>query len=785
MSAWMLYSTLVALLVGAAAWTLERALHSRWVGLRWLWVGSIAASCVIPSMAWLQVAPAPSVNENEVLWPDVSPSLAEHTPTSPVQPFWLADILATARIRVTALTELPPRLDPWAMRMWAFLTLGVVGALGGSFVSLRRSRRKWASKHIDGRDIFVSEEMGPAIVGVVKPDIVLPSWALELPRQDRELVLRHEEEHQRAGDLQLLYASMVLLALLPWNAALWWQVRRLRMAVELDCDRRVLTKARELRRYASLLIEMGRRGTVTRLGALALAQPQSFLERRIRTMIGPRNPRTARKAVCAIVASLLTLAAYRVEAPALPRSVVEEAVSAIDDVIVAANPSSMDAPVTPFDVHTGSDTLSDMPVTDAASMSPEPAVDWVIDLVSGWVAPASRIVIPPAPTTPSQVIGRISGRAINALTREPIQEAQIYLVGANLGSLSRQNGAFVLLNVPAGPYTIRAERIGYTTISQDITVRDGAALEITFEMHSQATGLDEIVITGVPGRRVGEITPPSPTVAEELRRLREREAQAAGTAAGLPSTQALGRITGRVVDAATKAPLAEVQVYLAGANIGSLTRQNGQFVILNVPAGTYEMRAERIGLTGVSQQITIGSAEVIELTIELNPSQLSLDEIVVTGTAGAARRREIAAGATTSSQPPVRDPRVAAGGAADVRTDVSAQVAPQTAPSRTRPGYTPHTQRPELLNTEEVQRALIRSYPPMLRDAQIGGTTVVWIYIAESGIVDNALVQVASGKPELDQAALEVARVMRFTPALNVDRVVPVWVSIPITFRIR
>ena len=37
----------------------------------------------------------------------------------------------------------------------------------------------------------------------------------------------------------------------------------------------------------------------------------------------------------------------------------------------------------------------------------------------------------------------------------------------------------------------------------------------------------------------------------------------------------------------------EVQVYLAGVSLGSVTRQNGEFVILNVPAGNYRIRAER------------------------------------------------------------------------------------------------------------------------------------------------------------------------------------------------
>src|SRR5688572_20732272 len=111
-------------------------------------------------------------------------------------------------------------------------------------------------------------------------------------------------------------------------------------------------------------------------------------------------------------------------------------------------------------------------------------------------------------------------------------------------------------------------------------------------------------------------------------------AQAAGA-------QELGRITGRVLDAATQAPLSEVQIYLVGANLGSLSRANGAFVIVNVPAGSYELRAERIGLTTVTRQITVAAGQTQEVNFEMSSQALGLDEIVVTGTAGASRRREI------------------------------------------------------------------------------------------------------------------------------------------------
>jgi len=98
------------------------------------------------------------------------------------------------------------------------------------------------------------------------------------------------------------------------------------------------------------------------------------------------------------------------------------------------------------------------------------------------------------------------------------------------------------------------------------------------------------------------------------------------------------------------------------------------------------------------------------------------------------------------------------------------------------PRFTPFTVRPELRNRSEIARALERNYPPLLRDAGIGGETLVWFFIDENGRVQNTRINKSSGYDALDQAALTVASQMQFSPALNRDKKVPVWVAIPIVF---
>jgi TonB family protein len=102
------------------------------------------------------------------------------------------------------------------------------------------------------------------------------------------------------------------------------------------------------------------------------------------------------------------------------------------------------------------------------------------------------------------------------------------------------------------------------------------------------------------------------------------------------------------------------------------------------------------------------------------------------------------------------------------------------------PTFTPYEVRPTLRNTPQFTQALERRYPPMLKDAGIGGQTVLWVYINEQGQVQNTRVVTSSGYEQLDQVAETVMReVAQFTPARNRDQAVPVWIQLPVTFQTR
>jgi hypothetical protein len=146
------------------------------------------------------------------------------------------------------------------------------------------------------------------VLGLLDPEIVLPRWTLDEPDECR-LIVRHEREHVRAGDPWLLAIGALAVAALPWSAALWWQHRRLRLAVETDCDARVLAAGESRRRYGHVLLRTAAHPLFLPAPSLAWADPSSHLERRILAMTAKPPAHRALRALplslfaCAIAAA--------------------------------------------------------------------------------------------------------------------------------------------------------------------------------------------------------------------------------------------------------------------------------------------------------------------------------------------------------------------------------------------------------------------------------------------------------------------------------------------------
>lgn len=103
---------------------------------------------------------------------------------------------------------------------------------------------------------------------------------------------------------------------------------------------------------------------------------------------------------------------------------------------------------------------------------------------------------------------------------------------------------------------------------------------------------------------------------------------------------------------------------------------------------------------------------------------------------------------------------------------------------RERPVYIARDVEPRLRNGPQVRQLLAKLYPPMLKEAGIGGRVVLWVFVETDGSAGVCQVHETSGYPALDRAATEVAERMVFDPARSRDRPVAVWIAQPIDFTV-
>jgi len=192
------------------------------------------------------------------------------------------------RLTIAVLPEPSAGLDMLLLGLWLLGSLVCVATLGVSARRITRMRREWDRSVIAGIPVLVSHDVGPAVIGLVHHGIVVPRWVESLDDEAQRLVMLHEREHVRAGDPLLLWGAALLVSLMPWNAALWFALRRTRHAIEIDCDARVLRLEPNPRPYCSLLIDVGGRSLAGVAPVAALAEPATLLERRITAMLTSR-----------------------------------------------------------------------------------------------------------------------------------------------------------------------------------------------------------------------------------------------------------------------------------------------------------------------------------------------------------------------------------------------------------------------------------------------------------------------------------------------------------------
>ena len=310
-SAWMAYAVVISCLLGVAAFAVERACRLRRWPTRWIWTCLLLAPFLLPFAA--RVADQPGRTD--------AAALADPTTAA-------SDNIATRESRLRAPgAEVGRRMSRLATSpgvaslfgtLWFVASAALALGLTINWLRMRRKSASWTRHTAHGTSVLVSDDIGPAVIGFWHPEIVVPKWLLSADRQVLRLALMHESEHVRARDPLLLLAATVAVVLLPWNLPLWWQWRRLRFAIEVDCDARVLA-AHDIGEadYAEALLNVAEHSCGVPIAAAAMSESSSTLEQRIRLVLVDR-PAQQGALVMALAIAGMGVAAAATQIPTPP-----------------------------------------------------------------------------------------------------------------------------------------------------------------------------------------------------------------------------------------------------------------------------------------------------------------------------------------------------------------------------------------------------------------------------------------------------------------------------------
>ncbi len=92
-----------------------------------------------------------------------------------------------------------------------------------------------------------------------------------------------------------------------------------------------------------------------------------------------------------------------------------------------------------------------------------------------------------------------------------------------------------------------------------------------------------------------------------------------------------GSISGKVLDIETKTPLIGVNIYIKSTQTGTTTNIDGYYELKNIPVGLVNVVFSYIGYEAVTKtDISVKPDRTAELNIEMNPSAVELQDVVVT-----------------------------------------------------------------------------------------------------------------------------------------------------------
>jgi len=601
-TAWILYAFAIGALLAGGGLALERLLRVHGLPSRGVWAVTIVLSVGWPVGHWawekrpeepppaaLPRAPAPAP-------PELSRTVL------PLQPM----VVEVPRESVLRALD-GPILVAWGLASGVLLLFFAV-----LFFRTRHLRGQWRRGQVGEQTVLFSDEWGPAVVGFLRPQIVLPGWCREVDDWALRFILDHELEHIRTGDLRLMILAGAFPVFFPWHLPVWWQLSRLKAAVEGDCDLRVLGKnPGQTRRYVDLLLDVGERSSRSRAMVAMLSEPYETLKRRIGIMTMPLPKRTWIRGGL-LGGGGVVLFALACWAPG-PTDAKDQGAEP-----VAETPAA--------------EAVAQEVVFPGAVAPGAPAPETVVPEDAG--AARDRVVMPVFTPYTVQPAIRNPEVAVETLRRVYPPELKDAGVGGT---------------VEVWFYVDEEGLVQRTLVNKVSGHRelDDAALKVADILEfSPALNRDQrrsvwvslpiefTTAEGAEGQTPGAL-PPAAAAEGRLTATRNPET-VAGTSPGVAAQVAgpTGEVTGVTSDTQTGKPIQFVQVFVAGTGLGTLSNREGRFLIQGVPVGEQEVVAVLIGYGSLTEGVTVTAEEPADVSFGLRIEAIPLETLVVRATAG-------------------------------------------------------------------------------------------------------------------------------------------------------
>jgi beta-lactamase regulating signal transducer with metallopeptidase domain len=137
----------------------------------------------------------------------------------------------------------------------------------------------------------------PTAIGLWKPMVVVPSWALcELPASELSVILHHEFAHLRHWDDWTNFLQKLVRVVFFFHPAVWWIEKRLSVEREMACDDVVVAETGNPTGYASCLVSLLERSLAQRGWTMAQALVHRAREAsmRLARILDPKRPTATR-----------------------------------------------------------------------------------------------------------------------------------------------------------------------------------------------------------------------------------------------------------------------------------------------------------------------------------------------------------------------------------------------------------------------------------------------------------------------------------------------------------